>query len=158
MNDDDVVKGKSVSGCGAARDYWGEKSRENIGLSNFDEIRWVIVRDQKLAFEQFKKADLDYYNVNISREWVEELNSDKVQRGVIQKRKIFTDYPSNIQGIAFNFRREPFTDLRVRQAITLLLNRRQLIQQLFFNEYVPDEFVLSRAALYENPDNPKNER
>ena len=49
--------------------------------------------DQKLAFETFKKGDLDYYYVNVSREWVEELNFDKIQRGVIQKRKIFTDNP-----------------------------------------------------------------
>ena len=41
------------------------------------------------------------------------------------------------QGIAFNTRRQPFNDVRVRKALALLLNRELLIEKLFFNEYVP---------------------
>jgi microcin C transport system substrate-binding protein len=154
VKDEDVVKGKSVS-IKRRNDYWAEKHRQNIGLGNFDEIRWVVIRDQKLALETFKKGDLDYYFINISREWIEDFNFDKVQRGLIQKRKIFTDAPSNIQGIAFNFRRSPYDDVRVRRALTLLLNRDLLIQKLFFNEYVPMNSYFPGGA-YENHDNPKN--
>ena len=114
------------------------------------------MRDQNLAFEMFKKGDLDNYYVNISREWVEELNFDRVQRGLIQKRKIFNDNPSGIQGVAFNTRKEPFSDIRVRKALTLLQNRQLLIERLFFNEYVPQNSYYS-GGIYENANNPKNE-
>ncbi|MGE3955844.1 MAG: extracellular solute-binding protein [Vicinamibacterales bacterium] len=154
LEEADVVKGKSVT-LRRRTDYWAEKTRRNVGLNNFDEIRQVVVRDQKLAFEMFKKGDLDDYYVNVSREWVEEMNFDRVQRGLIQKRKIFNDNPSGISGIALNTRKAPFSDIRVRKALTLLMNRDELIKRLFFNEYVPLNSYYA-GGIYENPDNPKN--
>jgi microcin C transport system substrate-binding protein len=151
----DVVKGNSVT-IRRRDDYWAADVRRNVGLYNFDEVREVVVREQTLAFEMFKKGDLDYYYVNISREWVEELDFDRVKRGLIQKRKIFNDDASGIQGLAFNTRKEPFSDLRVRKALALLQNRKLLIERLFFNEYVPQNSYFS-GGIYENPSNPKNE-
>lgn len=124
-------------------------------MNNFDEIRETVVRDQKLAFEMFKKGDIDDYYVNVSREWVEEMNFDRVQRGLIQKRKIFNDAPSGFGGLAFNTRKAPFDDLRVRKGLTLLMNRDELIKRLFFNEYVPLHSYYA-GGIYENPNNPKN--
>ncbi len=154
VDETDVQKGRSVS-IRRRNGYWAEKVRRNIGLYNFDEIREIVVRDQSLAFEQFKKGDLDYYFVNISREWVEEMNFDRVKRGLVQKRKIFNDNPGGFSGVAFNTRREPFSDLRVRKALTLLEDRAELIAKLFFNEYTPQNSYYS-GGLYENPNNPKN--
>ncbi len=150
----DVIKGKSVS-VRRRDDYWAENARRNVGINNFDELREIVVRDQNLAFEMFKKGDLDTYFVNISRQWVEELNFDRVQRGLIQKRKIFNDDPSGLSGLAFNTRKAPFSDLRVRKALALLMNRAELIDKLFFREYVPQNSYYS-GGIYENPSNPKN--
>ena len=50
---------------------------------------------------------------------------------------MFNNYPSNTQFLAFNTRRKPWDDLRVRKAFMLLLNREQLIKTLFFNETRP---------------------
>ena len=154
VEDADIQKGKSVS-IRRRTDYWAEKYRRNVGVNNFDEIRETVVRDQKLAFEMFKKGDIDDYYVNVSREWVEEMNFDRVQRGLIQKRKIFNDAPSGFGGLAFNTRKAPFDDLRVRKGLTLLMNRDELIKRLFFNEYVPLHSYYA-GGIYENPNNPKN--
>jgi microcin C transport system substrate-binding protein len=154
VDEADVVKGNRLT-LRRRTDYWAANVRRNIGVNNFDEIRETVVRDQTLAFEQFKKGDIDSYPVNISREWVEELNFDRVQRGLIQKRKIFNDNPVGTQGLAFNTRREPFSDLRVRKALALLLDRQKLIERLFFNEYVP--LNTYHGGIYENPNNPTNE-
>jgi microcin C transport system substrate-binding protein len=152
--DADVVKGKSVS-IRRRNDYWAANQRRSIGLGNFDEIREIVVRDSNLAFEMFKKGDLDFNAINISRRWVQEMNFDKVQQGLIQKRKIFNDNPSGIAGIAFNTRKAPFDDLRVRQALTFLQNRQLLIDKLFFNEYLPLNSYFA-GGIYENAGNPKN--
>jgi microcin C transport system substrate-binding protein len=154
VRDADVIKGKSVS-VRRRNDHWAAKHRSSVGVGNFDEIRWTVVRDQRLQLEMLKRGDADLYYVNISREWVEDFNFDKIQRGVILKRKIYTDAPSNIQGIAFNLRREPFNDVRVRKALQLLLNRELLIQKLFYNEYTPMNSYFP-GGVYENPNNPEN--
>ena len=152
--DADIVKGKSVS-LRRRTDYWAENQRRNIGTGNFDEIREVVVRDQNLAFEMFKRGDLDFYYVNVSRQWMQEFNFDKVQRGLIQKRKIYNDAPVGTSGLAFNTRKPPFDDIRVRKALTYLENRDLLIQKLFFNEYVPLNSYFA-GGIYENQNNPKN--
>lgn len=154
VNEADVVKGRSIS-LRRRPNYWAAKQRRNVGTGNFDEIRETVVRDQNLAFEMFKKGDLDAYYVNISREWVQELDFDKVQQGLIQKRKVFNNRPSGIQGLAFNMRKAPYDDVRVRKALHLLLNRDALIQTLYLNEYVPMNSYFP-GGIYENPNNPKN--
>ena len=154
VDEADVVKGKSVT-IRRRHDYWAEKQRRIAGTGNFEEIREVVVRDQNLAFEMFKKGDLDAYYVNISRQWVEEMNFDKVQRGLVQKRKIYNDSPIGVQGLAMNTRKAPFNDVRLREALQHLFNRPLLIEKLFFNEYTPMNSYYA-GSLYENPANPKN--
>ena len=55
-----------------------------------------------------------------------------------------------------NTRRPPFDDIRVRKALALLLNRAQMLEKLFFNEYLPDNSYYP-GTIYENPNNPKND-
>jgi microcin C transport system substrate-binding protein len=155
VKDQDVVKGRSVA-IRRRPDYWADKHRRNVGYGNFDEIRWLVVRDQRLQLEMLKRGDADYYYVNISREWLEDFKIDKVDRGVIQRRKIYTDAPVSIQGVGFNMRNPPFDDVRVRKAFNLLLNRDLLIQKLFYNEYTPMNSYFP-GGVYENPQNPKNQ-
>jgi microcin C transport system substrate-binding protein len=152
VNEADIAKGKGVT-IRRRNDYWATNYRRNIGLNNFDEIREIVVRDNNLAFEMFKRGDLDLYFVGISRQWVEELNFDRVQQGLIQKRKIYNDAPSGTAGLAFNTRRQPWDDIRVRQAFAHLMNRDLLIEKLFFKEYIPQNTYFGGA--YANPGNPK---
>ena len=153
VNESDVVRGNSIT-IRRRPDYWAANERRNVGVNNFDEIQQVVVRDENLAFEMFKRGDLDFHTVNVSRQWIEDMNFDRVQRGLAQKRKIFNDYPQSTAGIAFNTRREPWGDIRVRRAMTHLLNRELLISKLFFNEYVPKNSHFFGA--YRSPDNPKH--
>jgi ABC-type transport system substrate-binding protein len=83
------------------------------------------------------------------------MNFENVQRGLVLKRKVFNSNPANTQFLAFNTRRAPGNDVRVREAFALLLNREQLIDQLFFKEYLPLNSFFP-GTIYENPNNPKN--
>jgi microcin C transport system substrate-binding protein len=154
LAESDIEKGKSVT-VRRRKDYWAEKARLNAGMNNFDSVRWTIVRDQNLAFEMFKKGDFDVFQVSRSRQWVEDLKFDKVQNGLILKRKVFHEKPEGLQGFPMNTRRPPFDDIRVRKALALLLNRELLLEKLFFNEYLPDNSFYP-GSVYENPNNPKN--
>jgi microcin C transport system substrate-binding protein len=157
VRDADVVKGKSLS-LRRRPDYWAAHDRRSIGTANFDEIRETVVRDENLSFEMFKKGDLDYYSMDWtkSRQWAQELNFDKTERGLILKAKVHNDNPLAVRGMAFNTRKAPFDDIRVREALTYLFNRKLLIEKLFYNEFVP---LNSHYAgwHYENPGNPTND-
>jgi microcin C transport system substrate-binding protein len=149
----EVIKGKSLT-IRRRNNYWADNIRRNVGLNNFDEIREIVVRDQKLAVEMFKKGDLDFYTPT-AREWVEDFSKfDRLDRGVIQKRKIYNENPLGTLGLAFNTRKPPYDDVRLRQAMAHLLNRPLIIEKLFYNEYQPIDSYFAGSP-YENPDNPK---
>ncbi len=154
VNESDIVKGKSIA-IQRRKDYWAEKYRMNVGQYNFDEIRTIVVRDPNLIFEMFKRGDLDYYYVNRSKVWVEELNYDDFQRGLLVKKKVFNNYPASVQFMSFNTRRKPWDDVRVRKAFALLFNRQLLIEKLFYNEYFPTNSFFP-GTIYESPAAPKN--
>ena len=86
VNESDIQKGKSIT-ITRRKDYWAEKYRANIGTNNFDRIVITVVRDENLAFEMFKKGDLDYFEFARAKTWVEDTNTDSFQRGLLLKKE-----------------------------------------------------------------------
>ena len=139
------------------KDFWARDRRAFRGTHNFDTIRFIIIRDPNLELEKFKKGELDFYGVGVARRWIEELTPEKIHAmsmGWIQKRKIYTRAPSGINGLAFNTRRKPFDDVRVRKALALLYDRDKLLEKLFYNEYLPMDSYFP-GSVFENPGNEK---
>lgn len=135
-------------------DYWAKDKRWNTGVNNFDKISWIVIRDEELAFEKFKKGEIDYYYVSKAQRWQEECDFDKIKKGWIQKRKIYTEAPKGFSGFVFNMRKPPFDNRNVRKAFAYLINRKRLLDKLFFNEY---DYIDSYypGNVWGNPDNPK---
>jgi len=153
LDDESIVKGRSLT-MRKRQDYWDKDNPKAKGTGNFDYLKWVIVNDERLTFEKFKKGELDFYQIGRAQWWLEETNFDNIQRGLIQKKKIYNDDPQGVSGIVFNMRKPPFDDKRMRQAFTHLMNREKMISQLFFNEYIPTDSYFP-GSVYENPNNPK---
>lgn len=117
-------------------DWWGEENPAWSGAYNFDRYHFVVVREEKLAFEKFKAGEFDYYVIPKAQWWVEDLPEvDGVQRGLIQPRKYYNNAPRGYSGFAFNMTRPPLDDLNVRLALAHLQDRPTYIDKLFFNEY-----------------------
>ena len=146
----DIKKGQSLT-LTRRKDYWDKEN--SLYGSNFDKIKIKIVRDERLHFEKFKKGELDLYVVGRAQWWKEECNFDSVQRGIIQKRKVYTKIPQGFQGLAMNMKKAPFDDQRVRLAMAYLFNRQKLIEKLFYNEYLHMDSYYPNSA-YANPENP----
>ena len=119
-------------------DYWGEDLTANQGLYNFDKIRFKVIRDNRLAFDKACKGELDFIQVTTAKWWVEDLPGlEAVEKGQLIRRKVYTNYPAGIQGLAFNMRKPPLDDVRIRLALAHLYNRRQMLEKFAYNEYEP---------------------
>lgn len=153
LKDENMIKEKSVT-LTRCKNYWGDDDPMNVGLNNFEKLKWIVVRDEGIQFEKFKKGEIDYYIVRKAQEWINETDFDKVKKGWIQKRKIYTQKPQGFSGYVFNMRKPPFNDKKVRLAFSYLFNRERLMDQLFYNQY---DFLDSYypASVWGNPDNPK---
>lgn len=149
---EDVRTGESVT-LRRRADSWDGDNPAHAGLGNFDSITYVVVKDPALAYEKVKKGEIDYYQISKAQWWAEELPKvEAVQRGLLVRRKFYTDAPSGVAGLALNTRRPPLDDVRVRKALCHLMDRPTMIEKLFFNEYVPLKSYYPGGS-YENPAN-----
>lgn len=156
IDKNDIKKGQSIS-IKRRSDYWAEKDSANIGLNNFDVIRFDVIADQKLEFEKFKKGDIDilsFTGVTRANNWIEGLDIDETKRGLIQKVEVFNENPAGTRGFAFNMRKPPFDDIKVRKAFAHLLDRKKILEKLFRNSAALLYSYYANSP-YENPDDIK---
>ncbi|HVK38791.1 MAG TPA: extracellular solute-binding protein [Candidatus Kapabacteria bacterium] len=153
MLTDGLQKQKSITLTRRA-DWWAKDDPLAVGQYNFDKIKFVYVEDENLQFERFRAGETDIYLAGRSQWWKQKFDFDEVKRGLIQKRKIWNDKPNSIIGLAFNMRRPPFNDPKVRQAVVLLLNREEYIKKILLNERLMQDSYFPNSP-YENPNNPK---
>jgi len=135
MRPEDLKKGDSVTLTRRA-DWWAKDKRWATGLYNFHKIRFVVIRDRELQYEKFKAGELDWFLIARAQRWVEDVPKERiVKKGWVQQRRVFNEAPEGIMGLAFNTRKPPFKDIRVREAFCYLFNREKLFKKLFFNQY-----------------------
>lgn len=115
--------------------YWAKDLLVNKYKNNFDKIKFRFFDDPNNAMEAFKKGDLDIYEVNVSRIWMEQTKGEKFDNNWIVKQRIFNYDAIGFQGWAMNARREPFKDVRVREALAHLVNRPKMNETLMYNVY-----------------------
>lgn len=155
VRSEDIKKGNSVT-LSRRADWWSAEDPTNRGLYNFDKIRLVVVRDDNVKLEKFKAGEIDLYPVNRASFWVEKFDFDAMKRGIAQRQKIFNRNPVGFGGIAFNTTRAPFDDPKIRRALTLLFNCKELVEKLMYNEYELSTSYYP-SSIYANPNNPQQE-
>lgn len=139
------------------RDWWQADLDRNTGMYNFDRLKFIFIQDENLLKERFKAGAIDWVYVNVAREWHQEFTPammPQIARGWVQRRKVFTHSPNGVSGVAFNIRRPPFDEIKIREAFAHLYNREKMMDKLFFNEYEYTDSFYPNSP-YESPDNPK---
>src|SRR5262249_36041526 len=101
--------------------YWGRDLAINRGFWNFDEIRFDFYRDSNSHFEAFAKGLYDLRVEHDPSRWETAYNVPAVRDGRIVKEAFPNGMPKQFSGLVFNTRRPIFADIRVREAIVLLL-------------------------------------
>ena len=116
-------------------DWWGRKLAYNAGKYNFSQIKYEFMEDRNKALEAFFKGEFDLYPVYTASIWAKKTQTDVVQKGWVARQEIYNREPKGFQGLALNMRRPQFSDLKVRQALALLLNREIMNEKLMHNQY-----------------------
>ncbi|MCS6984263.1 MAG: peptide-binding protein [Leptospiraceae bacterium] len=87
-----------------------------------------IIKNEAVALQALKKREIDMLNLK-PFQWTRQTNSQNFNR-YFQKIKYIS---GGYRYIGYNTRRFPFTDKRVRRAITMLLDREKILASLMDN-------------------------
>lgn len=116
-------------------DFWGKDLNAYQGRYNFDQVRIDFYRDQTIAFEAFKAGAVDMFYDYTAKNWASAYDFPAVRDGRVIKEEIRHQIPSGTQGFFFNTRRDLFSDVRVREALSLLFDFEWSNQTLFNGAY-----------------------
>jgi peptide/nickel transport system substrate-binding protein len=116
-------------------DYWGRDLPVNRGLWNFDEIRLDFYREANGQFEAFKRSLYDFRVETEPLRWHDGYDFPAVRSGEVIRDSIKTGLPQPSEFLVFNTRRPVFSDIRVRQALTLLFDFEWINRNYFFGLY-----------------------
>ena len=116
-------------------DYWGASLPINKGRSNFDEIRIEYFADTNAAFEAFKSGAYTMRVENSSKSWATAYDFPALTDGRVVKKLMPDGGIANGQSFVMNLRRDKFSDIRVRQALSYLFNFEWSRESLFYGQY-----------------------
>ena len=116
-------------------DYWGRDLPVNRGLWNFDEIRLDFYREANGQFEAFKRGLYDFRVETEPLRWHDGYDFPAARNGEVIRETIKTGMPQPSEFLVFNTRRPVFSDIRVRQALTLLFDFEWINRNYFFGLY-----------------------
>ncbi|MGO4715937.1 extracellular solute-binding protein [Bradyrhizobium sp. 2TAF24] len=128
-------------------DYWGAKLPVNIGLNNFDQIRYEFFRDDTVAREAFKADQVDWILERSAKEWSTAYDFPAVRDGRVIKEKFPVNSVGRMQGFVFNLRRPLFSDVRLRRAFNFAFDFEEMNRQLSTGEYSRDNSYFEGTEL-----------
>jgi peptide/nickel transport system substrate-binding protein len=130
----EVDPGKSVS-FKHNPGHWGRDLPINRGFWNFDEIRFDFYREANSHLEAFKRGLYDWRVEHDPTRWQTAYDFPALREGRVIKDAIPTGLPKAGSYFVFNTRREIFSDIRIREAISLLFDFEWINHNYFFDLY-----------------------
>jgi peptide/nickel transport system substrate-binding protein len=134
-------------------DYWGRDLPVNRGLWNFDAIRFDFYREANSQFEAFKRGLYDFRVETEPLRWHDGYDFPAARNGRLIREAIKTGLPAPSEYLVFNTRRPMFSDIRVREALTLLFDFQWINRNYFFGLYsrAGGFFAGSELSAYARP-------
>jgi len=134
-------------------DYWGRDLPINRGLWNFDEVKIDFYRESNGQFEAFKRGLYDFRVETEPLRWHDGYDFPAARNGDVVRDTIKTGMPQPSEFLVFNTRRPVFSDIRVRQALTLLFDFEWINRNYFFGLYSRSAgyFAGSELSAYTRP-------
>jgi peptide/nickel transport system substrate-binding protein len=116
-------------------DWWAKNLPITRGLYNFDSIRIDYFRDATAMFEAFKAGLIDYRIEDNTTRWRSQYDFPAAKDGRVIRAAIPNRLPKGVSGFAFNLRRAPFADVRVREALASMFDFEWINANMFGGAY-----------------------
>jgi peptide/nickel transport system substrate-binding protein len=144
-----VAEVKPGQGLVLERDpnYWAKDLPISRGLYNFDRIRIDYYRDATAMFEAFKAGLIDYRVEDDTNRWRNDYDFPAARDGRVLKAAIPSGLPKGVSGFAFNTRRPPFAEVRVREALASMFDFEWINANLFAGAYKRSEGFFDDSEL-----------
>lgn len=117
------------------KDYWAKDLLVNKGHNNFDKITFEYYRDDTVAFESFKKGDLDVRREWDAGKWNSNYDFPALKKGDVIKEELKHGRADKVRSFIFNTRRPPFNDIKIRQALNLVFDFDWVNKNMFYGQY-----------------------
>ncbi len=144
-----VKKGKSMT-LVKIKDWWAKDMRFIKGRFNPDKIIIKVIRNNQVAFEHFKKGNLDTYNLLSSENWFQKGDGKEYRKGYIEKTSFYTDSPRSNRGFYMNSDYELFKTKPLREAFSHALDIDLAIKKVFRSDVARLEHIYTGYGDYEN--------
>ena len=138
-------------------DYWNKERAPRI-----ERLIWKIIVDDDAAFQVLARGDLDHSADLTPEQWVNQVSAPEFQAKFHSYTSLSRPgYVGSVTYIAWNLRLPKFQDRRVRQALTMLLDRQTILETIWYGlgeQVTGPEFSRSReydASIQPWPFDPK---
>lgn len=145
----EVKKGKFIT-FKRKTDWWAKDLRLNKGRFNVDKVIYKVIRDQNVAWEYFKKGEIDTFNLVLPEYWHNKSKTSEFANGYIHKMFFFQDKPQADYGIWLNTDKEIFKDINVRYAFAYAMNVEKVLKDVLRGDYFRLNTGTTGYAGYEN--------
>ena len=129
------------------KNYWAENLPLNKGSSNFDAIEIIYTKNTTTHFQEFLAGNLDIYFEQDPNQWETRYDVPQVHDGRIQKLVMDHQRPVMVRTIAMNMRKPLFSDLRVRQALSLAFDFDTLNAMIFYGKMKRVQSLFANTSL-----------
>ena len=130
----EIRKGKYVE-LSRKQDWWANEKYYFKHRYNPDHIRVKLIRDLNIAYQYFRKGELDTFPLLMPRFWHKKAQGDIYEKGYVGKIKFYNDVPQPISGLFLNEDAPPLDDINVRYAIAHALNVDKVINTVLHGDY-----------------------
>ena len=118
------------------KDWWADDHKFFKNRYNPDAKHYELIRDLNIAWEKFKKGDLDMFSLNLPEYWYERSEGvPEFDRGLIRKAIFYNQVPRPNTGIWINTASPGLDDINVREGIQYSMNFDRVIEKHFRGDY-----------------------
>ena len=148
---DTIRKGKYIE-FRRKQDWWGNDKRYFQHRFNPDFLRVKLIRDINIAYQYFRKGELDSFPLLMPRLWHKKAQGRIFEQGYAGKIKFYNSVPRPISGLFLNEDVPLLSDRNVRYAIAHALNIDKVINTVLHGDYERLQTAHEGYGDYSNPD------